>query len=216
VPSIAAAGGVEPNRGVVRGAWMVFPAACVSTIDCAVQSDGESMPPSPPPLYDGASMAKKKIKQLPQTVQTREVGVLSLTPYGVYTGKARVRRRLAKVVVWVDDDDVGDPGTFGDRVDAVWREMMASLESILDAAPPVVQEALDKFWQIDDEKAPTVATLMKGGIRQVAISVSTKRPSRRDEVHRLSFEDDADVIGGHDLFIQINADFKPTGAYFDG
>jgi hypothetical protein len=83
------------------------------------------------------------------------------------------------------------------------------MDDVIQQAIPIIEEAIEEFWQIRDEPAPGVLELFRRGeLRQINMSMG-------EDEHELHIYDGG-VLGGHDLILSLDAKWQPLSAYFDG
>jgi hypothetical protein len=86
--------------------------------------------------------------------------------------------------------------------------MITRLDHILQESRREVSEAIGRFWGLP-ESPPTAEHLLSNyALRMIKINT--------DGNHELQLSDVADLIGGHDLKIELDSRLQPVSAHFDG
>lgn len=163
----------------------------------------------------------------PQTIESPRFGTLKLEEYPITTKV--IHRNYAPAVpvkipncrVPIDpkgltlsigppDTGIPDIARFVAALEQRFEKVVNQIDRIVDQALPVVESAIDYFWQIPDERAPTAKQLLDTSEwRQLNLCAGPG-------TYTLIFYDRGDLIGGHDLLIELTDDLHPTSANFDG
>jgi hypothetical protein len=123
--------------------------------------------------------------------------------------RVKIAPEGVKLVIWPSEEGVPDPVAFAGTAEARWTTISSNLDDILSRALDVVDEGIDDFWGFS-ERPPTAAALLATvELRQINLNAG------RGE-HVLILFDRADLIGSHDLLIEIDGKFCPSSASFDG
>lgn len=78
----------------------------------------------------------------------------------------------------------------------------------------VLDEAISEFCEPDEEYLPpTARTLLIASVLRVVKIDLSENPEIH---HEIGYFDMGDLIGGHDVYIYLDVDLRPTGAYMDG
>ncbi len=164
----------------------------------------------------------------PAKIVSQRLGVLALVQYRISDvsvhrhyepaepiefrgGGVLVRKSGLGVALWPPSSGVPDASAFGALVDDLYDRLTSALPEILTAATGCVEDAIGIFWQIDDEPAPKASDLLR-----LSELVRINFAAGSGDEHVVMLYDTADLIGGHDLLIYLDADLRPTGAHFDG
>lgn len=112
--------------------------------------------------------------------------------------------------VWGPKDGVRDTAAFVSIVESRAKFVCERLDDVLRAALPRITGAIDEFWRIPDEEAPGAEAILRAGeLRYMCLSAGGGG-------HRIIIYDRGDLIGGHDLIIETDSDFRPVSVHFDG
>lgn len=167
----------------------------------------------------------------PATIDSRRFGTLRLEEYRIRqrgvtlqilrsyhpperlvipSGRVALDPDGLELVIRVPDAGVPDVASFTATLEQQFDQFVNSLDRILDEAIPAIESAIADCWQMPDERAPTAEEIIgTGWLRQLTLNAGT-RP------HEIMIFDIGELIGGHDLFLALTADFHPISARFDG
>lgn len=170
---------------------------------------------------------KQHIPEFPLRIESARFGVLRLEQFSIsdnlihrhYEPGERVSFKCERVqtdpkgvtlVIWLPETGVPDVTAFLRTVEERWDAIMGHLGTILDAAIPKIEEAIEWFWQIPDERGPTPSDLLRTGhLRHLNLNAGPGP-------HEIMIHDSGDLIGGHDLVLELDPQFRPDSAHFDG
>jgi hypothetical protein len=133
-----------------------------------------------------------------------------LTLPHITSGRVRTDPQGISLTIWSPEIGVGDHHAFTRNIEQQWQILVRELDNILDRSVPMIQGAIASFWLIPDEPPPTASALLKTGLLR-HINLGTF-----DSASELHIYDDGELIGGHDLIIELDHRWNPTEAWFDG
>ena len=177
---------------------------------------------------ESTSMARKRhIPEFPLRIESQRFGVLRLEQLSLcndeilryYEPSGQISFKCERVqtdpggvtfAIWPPETGVPDVRAFVRTVEERWDAIMGHLGTILDAAIPKIEEAIEWFWQIPDERGPTASDILRTGhLRRLNLNTGPGS-------HVLYIYDAGDLIGGHDLVLELDPQFRPQSAHFDG
>lgn len=132
------------------------------------------------------------------------------------TAPCRVNGQVVqeRVIVWPPRSGVPDGPALARYVDGFWRRLSERYETILREAIPIIERDILAYCEPDEEYAPpTAAELIRTWSFTMVKIDATSRPRNH---HELQFNDDADLIGSHDILIGLDTELVPISANLDG
>lgn len=155
----------------------------------------------------------------PRTIQTQNLGTLSLhetrigrDTYRHYGPTSPVRVNgldNVEVIVRPLERRRIRIAEAGPEIDRCFREITRRLPDLVTSAESVVEQAIAGFWRIEGEARPSASDLLRTArLETIVIDLNGS--------HELHLHDAGDLIGSHDLIIELGHDFVPCDANFDG
>ncbi len=184
-----------------------------------VCADGSALPTPPPPPAFSKSIQTPSIVELPERLRC-SMGELEISPGEKSGGSSRCfslkdvpfNGQNVELVVKVDAAHFDSAATTR-HIEHVWQTLKDRYTELLHQATPLIDEAIRDFWGIPDEAPPAATELLESGeLRSIFINGTPES----DSTHHIHVFDRGDLIGGHDLFIELDDTFAPVEARFDG
>lgn len=163
----------------------------------------------------------------PSVIQSPRLGVLRLDevtlegrlcsrnydpvgPIELATGWVRLDPQGLRLVIWPPRDGVPDVSHFVATVEARLKTFEREIDRILYDSIPAIEEALDSFWQIEGEPAPAAKAILDSGfLRLLCLNAGSGS-------HQFIVFDHGNLVGSHDIVIELSEDFQVGCAGFDG
>jgi hypothetical protein len=174
-----------------------------------------------------AMTAENAPPMFPKVIHSPQLGALSFNEFELCDGithrsyesvdslhipitRLQLSRDGLRLVVWPPDTGVPDVTQFTLTIENRFNELFNRLNSILDESISHIDAAIDNFWAIPDERAPTSSALLDAAeLRQINLNAG-------DGSHVMILYDRGDLIGSHDILLELSPDFHPISANFDG
>ncbi len=172
-------------------------------------------------------MAKKKDRgTFPAVLESRRLGTLQLEessiddwvfrsyhplqPVKIATKRVRLDPEGVKLVIWLPEKGGMDAELLTATIEKRFEDLVNGFDRILDEAIPAIEAAIEEFWQIPDERGPTAKEFLDTAeLNLLGLSAGSGS-------HEILLYDKGDLIGGHDLRLELSEDFRPDCASFDG
>lgn len=125
-----------------------------------------------------------------------------------------VHGQEVKVIVKPPPGGIESESAFAAEIDRAWTSIAENLNGLCKEAIPHINAAIEHFCVPDDEYTPPDARTLLASSPLNFVKIDLTGSDELDT--EIGFHDAADLIGGHDLYINLDSDFQPIGARFDG
>lgn len=128
----------------------------------------------------------------------------------VASGWVRLDPKGLELVIWPPRDGVPDVAHFVATVEARLKTFEREMDRILYDSIPAIDETLNFFWQIEGEPAPAAKAILDSGLlRLLCLNAGSGS-------HQFIVYDYGDLVGSHDIVVELAEDFQVESAGFDG
>jgi hypothetical protein len=158
--------------------------------------------------------------QFPPTIQSTVLGPLVLEEndwdtfvsrnYAPKTPQSIPGHSHVELIAWPPKVGISAPEKFVEFVERKWVAIIQDLDQILKSAELPVASAIASFCKPGRDYTPPTASELLNTVRLDMVKINT------DGDHEIQLHDVANLVGGHDLLIHLDANLRPILAYFDG